>query len=425
MIKSDTDSFNEAILSSKKIVSSLQKKIELEYFTEIKLSDFASQHFITPSYLSLLFLQETGQNFTDALIQTRIRKAMEYLEFTELSTERIAELEGFNDRAYFSRLFREKTDYTPSNYRKQKKNTLAGSEKYVYIAPFKNDPLIVSQDLCGLQVFSKEYNVNVTMEAPEEEDFHPNSLIGILQRVIEQKPAGLLTMGGCSAYIPYINKAVDAGIPTILVEVDLTESRHLAVVASDWYKIGQRLAINMARLVGFSGKVAVLALHIMELSNMEDGFAGFKDILSGYPEIEIIGPFNDFSNKSTAAKITEELLSDHPDLAGIAAFDSNGAPGASSVLRKHGLTGKIKVVSNDLDPQHLELMKNGDVQALIGPKRELFTYYGAKLLYDYNHSKIKISLFNDKKMVSNIPVRIDPGLIEITSENLDLYCSSE
>jgi len=402
---------------SKKIVNALLKTIEVEYYSEIKLFDFAARHYITPSYLSLLFFKETGKSFSEALMQTRIKKAMEYLEYTDLSTSRIAELVGYNDRGYFSRVFQNQANMSPSTYRKQQQNKKSEVERYVYVAFLKDDPLLVAQDMRGLQAFSKEYNVNATLEAPEV--FGIEQMIEVLEKAIEEKPSGLLICGGNTDFVPFVDKAMESGVPTVTVDADLPESKRLATVTSDWYSLGRRLGAYMANLINYSGKVAVLKM--MEFENMELAFSGFKKALTVYPDIELIGAYNDMSKQAEAAKITEMLLNEHPDLSGISTFDSNGAPGVCSVLRNLGLTGRIKITSIDIDPVHLQLVRNGEVQALVGQKRELLTYYGAKMLYDYNHSNLTISLFSNKKNVSNIPARIDPGLIEITTDNLNEY----
>lgn len=81
------------------------------------LKRVASQVFISPCYLSVIFKKETNITFKNYLIQTRIEKAKELLEKTDLKIYDIAEKVGYNNTRYFSELFQRICGKTPSQYR--------------------------------------------------------------------------------------------------------------------------------------------------------------------------------------------------------------------------------------------------------------------------------------------------------------------
>lgn len=116
----------EGMEGGKKIVLEIQKRMKEEYFLDLKLSSFAEEYYINQSYLSTLFLQETGQNFTKYLTEIRIQKAKELLESTKFSTMRVAEFVGYNDRGYFTGVFQKKVGLSPAEYRK---SVIAGKEE--------------------------------------------------------------------------------------------------------------------------------------------------------------------------------------------------------------------------------------------------------------------------------------------------------
>lgn len=76
----------------------------------------ASQVFISPCYLALIFKKETNITFKNYLIQTRIEKAKELLEKLIKNVD-IAEKVGYNNTRYFSELFQRICGKTPSQYR--------------------------------------------------------------------------------------------------------------------------------------------------------------------------------------------------------------------------------------------------------------------------------------------------------------------
>ncbi|WP_276352247.1 response regulator [Cohnella caldifontis] len=85
----------------------------------LSLQDAADYVNVSPSHLSKVFSQETGQTFIEYLTQTRIRKAMELLQTTNEKTYEIAYRVGYGDAHYFSNLFKKMTGMTPRDFRRQ------------------------------------------------------------------------------------------------------------------------------------------------------------------------------------------------------------------------------------------------------------------------------------------------------------------
>lgn len=85
----------------------------------ISLQDAAESINMSPSHLSKIFSQETGQTFIEFLTQTRINKAMELLQSTQAKTYEIAFQVGYSDPHYFSNLFKRVTGMTTTEFRKQ------------------------------------------------------------------------------------------------------------------------------------------------------------------------------------------------------------------------------------------------------------------------------------------------------------------
>lgn len=86
---------------------------------QLSLQDVADYVKISPSHLSKVFSQETGQTFIEYLTQIRIRKAMELLQTTSDKSYSIAHQVGYNDAHYFSNLFKKITGKTTTDFRKE------------------------------------------------------------------------------------------------------------------------------------------------------------------------------------------------------------------------------------------------------------------------------------------------------------------
>lgn len=296
-------------------------------------------------------------------------------------------------------------------------NTSAAAEEYVWVSCIADQSMFVNHDHKALKQFGKDMGVKVTIEGPSNYDISAQA--EAIRRVIARKPAGLMVLGMERSLINVVNEAVDAGIPTITVDADIVDSKRLAFVGSDWFNIGVKQGEAMVKLVGGKGKVA--AMGIGGADNMEQGFEGFKSVLKNYPDIVYLGEFDDMASVEEAERITQELIKKYPDIAGVAGFDSRSGPGIGAAIKKADKAGIVKATCVDIEPVHLKLCREGVIQKLIGQKRELFTYYGARLLYDYNHATINLSPDDRKNGITPIPYIIDTGLIEVDATNVDSF----
>lgn len=84
---------------------------------EITLQLIAKEIYCNPTYLSQVFKKEVHMNFSDFLLQTRLKRAMSLLTTTSLSIGEIAEQVGIPNQSYFSRSFIQFTGMQPSKYR--------------------------------------------------------------------------------------------------------------------------------------------------------------------------------------------------------------------------------------------------------------------------------------------------------------------
>ena len=87
--------------------------INKEYGTKLQLSGVADRIGLSPQYFSRLFREETGKTYSDYLISVRIRRARELLQEGRFKVYEVAELVGIPNYRYFSALFKKETGYAP------------------------------------------------------------------------------------------------------------------------------------------------------------------------------------------------------------------------------------------------------------------------------------------------------------------------
>jgi len=87
---------------------------------DMSLTRLSDEFGLKSGYLSRLFKEEFGENFSDYLARERINAALPLLkENTEITVQDIAVAVGFTNTLTFIRTFKKTMGDTPGNYRKE------------------------------------------------------------------------------------------------------------------------------------------------------------------------------------------------------------------------------------------------------------------------------------------------------------------
>ena len=92
--------------------------IEAHYNEEIKIEQLALLEGLSVSHYRMIFKKRFNTTPNEYITMKRINSACFYLRYSKRSVERIAELVGYNDSFYFSRVFKKKIGVSPSKYRR-------------------------------------------------------------------------------------------------------------------------------------------------------------------------------------------------------------------------------------------------------------------------------------------------------------------
>ncbi|OAS14899.1 response regulator [Paenibacillus oryzisoli] len=104
---------------SSNVIEHIQTYISDNFTKNLTIAEIAASVYLSQTYVSLLFKQETGETIYEYLMKVRIAKAKELLRDPRIKFYEVCELVGYTDPSYFSKLFKKMTGLTPSAYRDQ------------------------------------------------------------------------------------------------------------------------------------------------------------------------------------------------------------------------------------------------------------------------------------------------------------------
>ncbi|MDF2937543.1 MAG: hypothetical protein K0Q90_2916 [Paenibacillaceae bacterium] len=101
------------------VIDRIHRLIHERYAENLTAVDIAEGVFLSPTYVSLLYKQETGKTLFEYLTKVRIDRAKELLQDPRNKFYEVCYAVGYADPSHFSKLFKKMTGYTPSAYRDQ------------------------------------------------------------------------------------------------------------------------------------------------------------------------------------------------------------------------------------------------------------------------------------------------------------------
>ncbi|MDR0814020.1 MAG: helix-turn-helix domain-containing protein [Oscillospiraceae bacterium] len=110
--------FDLAQVKHSDVVFKITNHIKQNCATKLTLDSLAKKVYLSKSYLSSVFKQETGMSLTSYITKVRIEKSKRLLLEENLSLSLIATQCGFNDQSYFTKTFKKVVGVSPKKFKK-------------------------------------------------------------------------------------------------------------------------------------------------------------------------------------------------------------------------------------------------------------------------------------------------------------------
>jgi len=100
------------------VLRKAERYIWANYTRKLSLEEIAKAAGLSPPYFSTIFKEEMGENLSSYLNRLRVERAVSMLTETEKHLQEIANLCGFEDQSWFSKIFKSFTGVSPGKFKK-------------------------------------------------------------------------------------------------------------------------------------------------------------------------------------------------------------------------------------------------------------------------------------------------------------------
>ena len=290
-------------------------------------------------------------------------------------------------------------------------------EKYVLVSANVDLPYW-QEAFAGLTDIGKNAGVKVEMVGPAT--FSPAEELSAFQQAVAQHPSGIMvSVTDPKSFKDAIDHAILQGIPVICIDADAPESNRVLFIGTDNFRAGQDSGKRMATLLGGQGRVVIITLAGQ--LNAEERVRGVMEALKKYPGVQIVQTIDDKGDGRVAFDAISALLQKKEKIDGIIALEATGGPGAADALHQLDMTGKIKIVAFDKDPQTLDGIDRKWITATVVQKPYVMAYYGVRFLDDLHHNVVHEFKDWATAPAAPLPTFVDTGTAVVDSSNLAAF----
>ena len=206
-----------------------------------------------------------------------------------------------------------------------------------------------------------------------------------------------------------IQKALKAGVEVMTWDSDSPKSGRFTYLGVDNYEGGKAAADLLVRSMGKSGKVALLT-GVPGAFNLEERIRGFKDVIKGYPNIQIVTTVACNDDINQGVQVVEETMQSNPDLKGwffVGLWPLFANRGSMKSWEEATMSRGMKTISFDTLPVELDFVKDGYVSGLVGQKYWGWGYDTVQMIYDKIVNGKTFDTFTNSGMDLVTPKNVD------------------
>ncbi len=249
-----------------------------------------------------------------------------------------------------------------------------------------------------------ESGLEILWNAPQLE-IDASRQIAIVENLIARQVKGIvLAPVDEEGLVGVVERAAGMGIPVSIFDSGIKTDQIVSFVATDNYEAGRMGGRRMGEILGGKGKVGVIGFMPGSASTVEREQGFVDEIAASFPDIEMLGVRFNMADRAKAMAEAENLMTAHPDLAGLFADNESSTDGTVRAVKQRG--ADVKIVGFDASEELIAEMKAGHIDSIIVQDPFKMGYLATKALADH--------------LAGQEPQKtVDSGAYLITPENVD------
>ncbi|MDS9469480.1 D-ribose ABC transporter substrate-binding protein [Paracoccus sp. MBLB3053] len=177
----------------------------------------------------------------------------------------------------------------------------------------------------------------------------------------------VLDNAGADASVAAVQKAKDAGIPSFLIDREITASGvAVSQIVSNNYQGAQLGAEEFVKLMGEAGDYAEL-LGKESDTNAGIRSQGYHDVIDQYPDLKMVAQQTANWSQTEAYTVMESMLQANPGIKGVISGNDTMAMGAWAALEAAGRTDVIVVGFDGSNDVRDSILKGGIKATVLQP----------------------------------------------------------
>jgi erythritol transport system substrate-binding protein len=177
----------------------------------------------------------------------------------------------------------------------------------------------------------------------------------------------ILDNAGADASVAAVQKAKDAGIPSFLIDREITATGvAVSQIVSNNYQGAQLGAEEFVKLMGEAGEYAEL---VGKESDTNAGIRskGYHDVIDQYPDLKMVASQTANWSQTEAYTVMESMLQANPGIKGVISGNDTMAMGAYAALEAAGRTDVIVVGFDGSNDVRDSILKGGIKATVLQP----------------------------------------------------------
>ncbi|MDX2268423.1 MAG: substrate-binding domain-containing protein [Bryobacter sp.] len=210
----------------------------------------------------------------------------------------------------------------------------------------------------------EDYGYQIEWNAPALEIDRARQ-IDITQAMITRRLAGIaIAPVDRVALRQVIERAADASIPVAVYDSDVDTPKRLCYIATNNREGGRIAARRLGERLKGRGEVGIISFMPGSASTQERTEGFLEEMRAKFPTIEVLPVQYGMANRAKAMAVTENLLTAHPNLAGLFADNESSSAGAVQALHSRNRKN-LPLVAFDASEHLVQELRSGFIDSLI------------------------------------------------------------